>query len=398
MGLTMFKDRAILQLAVGQTLVWAGLFYVFPALLLRWEQDLGWSKTDLTGAITLAILVAALISPFTGRIIDQGRGPLLMAVSALVGGGAMMSLGSIDTLWQFYAVWIILGLAMAGCLYEPCFALVTRTRGKDAKRSIIFITLVAGFAGTISFPAMHSLSQWMGWRFATTMAGLMVVLLVVPLLWFGAKRLEDTRSANQPIQNSPDKTDRAFLRRPAFWFLATGLALLGVVHATTLQHLLPILNERGLSNEMAVLAASFLGPMQVAGRLAMMASEKYTSHHGVTIAAFAFMGLSVLLLLLSGSSPAFLSAFVILFGGAAGTVSILRPLLTRDVLGEQDFGSKSGALALPYLVGSATAPYLGSVIWAAAGYNTLLLFLAALTGIGCMLYVLAHRMSSGGVD
>jgi MFS family permease len=392
-GQPMFKDRAILLLAVGQTLVWAGLFYAFPALLLRWEQDLGWSKADLTGAITLAILVAAIVSPFTGRIIDQGCGPLLMAGSAMVGGAAMMALGSISALWHFYTVWTVIGLAMAGCLYEPCFALVTRTRGKDAKRGIIFITLVAGFAGTISFPVMHTLSQMMGWRFATTMAGLMVVVLVVPLLWFGAKRLEDTPRATHPKQVSEGRANRAFLRLPAFWFLAVGLALLAVVHAATLQHLLPILNERGLSDDMAVLAASFLGPMQVAGRLAMMASEKYTSHHGVAIAAFVFMGLSVLLLMLSGSSPAFLSAFVILFGGAAGTVSILRPLLARDVLGEQNFGSKSGALALPYLVGSATAPYMGSVIWAAAGYNTLLLLLAALTGVGCLLFIIAHRMS-----
>jgi hypothetical protein len=34
-------------LAIGETLVWAGLFYIFAALLLSWERDLGWPKTGL---------------------------------------------------------------------------------------------------------------------------------------------------------------------------------------------------------------------------------------------------------------------------------------------------------------------------------------------------------------
>ena len=57
----MLKDRPIIFLAIGQTLVWAGLYYVFPALLVRWEESLGWSRADLTAAITLAIFVSALV-------------------------------------------------------------------------------------------------------------------------------------------------------------------------------------------------------------------------------------------------------------------------------------------------------------------------------------------------
>ena len=59
----MRKDRAIVLMAIGQIITWAGLYYVFPALLLRWEQDLGWSKAELTAAITLAVFVSALTAP-----------------------------------------------------------------------------------------------------------------------------------------------------------------------------------------------------------------------------------------------------------------------------------------------------------------------------------------------
>lgn len=389
----MYKDRPIVLLAIGQTLVWAGIFYLFPALLLRWEQSLGWSKAELTAAISLAVLISAICSPLTGRIIDMGRGPKLMAGSALVGGTGVIVLSGVTLLWQFYTVWAVIGMAMAGCLYEPCFALVTRARGKDAKSAIIFITLAAGFASSICFPLMHTLAEALGWRSATRLFGIMVVVLVVPILWFGAQELEQSRQV-QPA--STVKTKRYdFLHYPAFWFLAIGFALTAVTHGATLQHLLPILDDRGLGRETAVLAASFIGPMQVAGRLAMMAAQNHVSLHGIAIAAFAMMTLSIVALLFSGSTLALLAAFVIFFGGSYGTVSILRPLIARNVLGEENFGAKSGALALPYLLGAAFAPYAGSVLWGFGGYDTMLSVMVIVTLIGCGLYLLSNRLATG---
>lgn len=389
----MFRDRGILLLAMGQTLAWSGLYYVFPALLLRWEQELGWSKADLTAAIMMAVLISGLVSPIAGRIIDRARGPALMAGSAILGGIALLFLSMVSALWQFYVVWAVIGLAMSGCLYEPCFALVTRVRGAEAKRGIIFITLIAGFASTISFPIVHTLAEVYGWRGTVIFFGLLVVFIVAPLLWLGGRDLEIAGKKNPtPLMPETD-APHSFLSRPAFWFLSIGFSLVAIVHGATLHHFLPILNERGLSSEMAVLAASFIGPMQVAGRLAMIAADKYTSNHSIAVAAFILMGVSVLLLKFSGSSPAFLSASIILFGGAYGTVSILRPLIAREILGSRNFGAKSGALALPYLAASASAPFLGAIIWGISGYDTLLNVLAGFAVVGCALYVVSHRLA-----
>lgn len=389
----MRRDSAIIFLAIGQTLAWASIYYLFPALLLRWEQDLGWSKADLTAAITLAVLVSAVASPLTGRIIDKGQGAWMIGASALAGGFGLLLLSFVNQLWQFYSVWLFLGIAMAGCLYEPCFAMVTRSRGQNAKSAIILITLVAGFASTISFPAVYSLAETAGWRGAVQAIGILMIVFVAPILFYGARKLEDP--ATDSISATPRaEPARAFLHEPAFWFLAIGFACLAMTHGAALHHLLPILDERGLSAEMAVLAASFIGPMQVAGRLAMMSSERFLSHHGLTVSAFSLLGVSFLLLLFSGSSPAFLSGFVILFGSAYGTVSILRPLLARDILGEVNFGAKSGALALPYLAGSALAPFLGSLVWSRVGYDIMLIILLIILTIGLACYMFAQKKAA----
>ena len=54
-------------LGLGETVIWAYIFYIFAGLLLTWEETLGWQKADLTLGLTVAILTAALVSPWAGR-------------------------------------------------------------------------------------------------------------------------------------------------------------------------------------------------------------------------------------------------------------------------------------------------------------------------------------------
>ena len=127
----------IILLAIAQTLIWACLYYSFPALLLQWEQALGWSRAELTAAITLSLFISAFSAPLGGRLIDAGKGPLMMTLSSLLGGACLMLLALVDQLWQFYLLWGLIGLCMSGSLYEPCFALITRARGVAARQAIM---------------------------------------------------------------------------------------------------------------------------------------------------------------------------------------------------------------------------------------------------------------------
>jgi hypothetical protein len=67
--------------------------------------------------------------------------------------------------------------------------------------------------------------------------------------------------------------------------------------------------------------------------------------------------------------------------------------IARDTIDFQNLGAKSGALALPYLAGSASALFLGAIIWGISGCNTLLSLLTGLAAAGCALYVVSHRLA-----
>src|SRR3546814_11013522 len=108
-------------------------------------------------------------------------------------------------------------------------------------------------------------------------------------MWRGARALEAAveEAETQPAEGEGVQRAVSFLRRPAFWLLAIAFALLGLNHSAILNHFLPMLDERGVPQGMAVFAAAMIGPMQVAGRLAMMAVERHISNRGISIACFA---------------------------------------------------------------------------------------------------------------
>jgi len=388
----MRTDKAIWFLAAAQTIIWAGLYYSFPALLIKWEAGLGWSKTDLTFCFTSAVAASALSSPVAGRLIDAGYGPVLLAGSAFIGGLLIGSLSFVDMFALFWLVWVLIGVMMSACLYEPCFALVTRARGVDAKRSITLITLVAGFASTVSFPMAHSISVASDWRAAAVSFAAIVCFIGAPLAWFGARLLEqEKRTAPVVPQDGPGSSVHGFLRHPAFWLLATGFALMALNHGIVLNHLLPLLDERRFDPTTAVFAASMIGPMQVTGRLAMMAVEKHVSMHAITIASFVAVSSATLFLMGAGFVPALLVGYVVLQGSGYGVTSIMKPVVTREILGERNFGAITGAMAVPYLAAFAFAPTAGSLLWETGGYDLALWTAFLSTALGLVFYLVAAR-------
>jgi len=389
-----FSYRALIMLAAGQTIVWSCLYYIFPALLIRWEDSFSWSKVQLTGAITLALFISAVCSPLFGKLIDHGYGPQLLAIGALFGGVFLYLVPQSTELWHFYTLWALIGCCFAGCLYEPCFALLTRAYGKDAKRGIIVVTLVAGFASTISFPAAHLIATQWGWQMVTRCFAIATVFVGVPLLYFGALDVERDKRQRSPSRNSKPAMshhNRTNLANPTFLRLAIAFATLAVVHGATLHHLLHILGDRGLLLGASVFVASLIGPMQVFGRIVITVLQKQLSHQLIVYGAFAFMG-SAMLLLFNAHHGLFIAIlFAVVFGSGYGTLSIIRPVIARDLLGDENFGAKSGLLAFFYLIGAAASPYVGSLVWVAGGYDALIVVLMILAFGGLWLVSLAMR-------
>ena len=383
-----------MPLAVAQTIIWAAMYYSFPALLPEWERDMGWSKTEISGAFTAALVLTALLAPMAGRLIDRGAARLIHPGGALLGAVMLAALSQVTELWQFYAVWMGLGLAMSVCLYEACFAIITVTVGNQARVAITTVTLFAGFAGSVSFPSAHYLTGLIGWRGAVLSFAGVVLVVVIPLMLLGLRLLERHRGDDLEEEEAPGDVDgrAAVTRRPAFWLLGFAFGTIGLVHGLVLSHLLPILADRGIGEATAVLAASMIGPMQVMGRVVMLATERRVNTFGVAAFCYLGMGAGCTALLFAGISPWLVAVFVMLHGAGYGTASIVRPVLTAEVLGRRRFGVIAGMLAMPFMGGFAIGPTVAALLWEAGGYDLVVGLAAAVVMAGLGAVVVAGRV------
>lgn len=381
--------RDVVPLALAQTIVWAALYYSFPALMLAWERDLGWSKTEISGAFTLALVATAVLAPMAGRLVDRGAARAVHAGGALLGAALLAALSQVTELWQFYAIWLGMGLAMSGCLYEAAFAIITVTVGNRAREAITAVTLIAGFAGTVSFPSAHFLTGLFGWRGAVLVFAGAVAGVGIPLMLWGLRLLERHRGG---AEAAPDEAQavpgrEAVTRRPAFWLLGFAFGTIGLVHGLILAHLLPILADRGIAEGTAVLAASMIGPMQVFGRIVMLATERRVNTFGVAAFCYLGMGLGGTALLFAGVAPWLVGVFVLLHGAGYGTASIVRPVLTAEVLGRRRFGAIAGMLAIPFMGGFAAGPTMAALLWEVGGYDLVIGLAVAMVvaGLGAVM-------------
>lgn len=374
-----WRDPAILAFMLAETVIWAAIFYSFPALVLHWQAEFGWSATQAMGAFSLALAMQGVTAPWVGRLIDRGRAPLGMPLGAVGALAGLAALTQIQTLWQFYAVWAWLGLMMGMTLYDATFSVVTRARGAQARAAITAITLAAGFASTLAYPLTAAVTQIGGWRVAVWVLMGLVLVLVVPLVGLAATRLEaETRARSlAPTGAGPVADAVGAAARLGFWPLAGGFALTALGSGILLAHLLPLMAALGVPAGLAILAASTIGPAQVAARVLLMLAGARIAARQVALGAFLVLMLAALAMGAAAAIPAMVLVFALTQGIGNGVISILRPVVTREVMGDAGFGENAGRVARMSLFAFAVAPGLGAVLADTLGYGAVIAVCAA---------------------
>lgn len=412
---SIWREPEVWALAVAETIVWAGMFYLFAALISQWESDLGWSKTELAVGLTTCMLVSAVVSPFVGGLIDKGQGRKILSGGALLGGVLLALLACIDQQWQFILIWAMLGVASACCFYEPCFAYITHCRRDQAKGVITLVTLIAGFAGTLAFPVANFLSEFYHWRVAVGFFSGLIISIAVPLFLFASRNsgslvtvkeraVTTDTAATRPLPEQVTSTGQGAIQRQGalrqamsgwtFWLVALAFGLMAFNHSSLITHFLPLMEERGVTLQLAVLAASLIGPMQVLGRIIVTLIEPWASNLLVCGLSFTSLILSAIFLMLSAVHPTLIFGFVIFQGMGIGVSSIMRPLIVAELLGYRGFGSISGAAASLSQLLTAAAPTVAAAIWVVGGYKSVLFVMLSVAILATAVYILSifsHR-------
>lgn len=373
----------ITGLGIGQIVSWGSLYYSFPPIAEAMSRDLGYDKTQIYGATTIGLLIAALAAYPIGSAIDRGRGRAIMVTGSAAGGLLLAGWAHLESLPAFYLMFAGLGLAQAMTLYEPAFAVVARRFGPEARRGITALTLWGGFASTVFVPLIQFLLDRIGWR--DTLLVLALTNLGLNAVLYGW--IIDPR-ADRPPPPKPAAADggkrtgivRWALRQPAFWGIALAFTAYYATFSALTFHLYPILVERGLDMAAVVGIIAIIGPAQVAGRIVVWAFGSDLPVRIIGCAVAACFPVSVGILWLAPTGLVTLAVFAVVHGMANGVMTIVRGLAVPEMLTREAYGALNGVLALPGTFAKALAPLAAALIWELGGsYDRVLAIAFGLT-------------------
>ena len=388
---TVWSNPRLWAVSLGETLAWAGLFYLFPASLIRWKLHFDWSISELSGALMIALIMSAITGIGSGKLIDKGLGRELISGGVVLGGVCLLFIPMVSSLEEFYILWAVVGIAMGTCLYDPCFAILTRHYSSEAKEPIVMVTLFAGFSITFSFILSALISSVFNWETSFYVFGVLLCFLAAPLFWIGIPvdtKIKPLAARIFSESKSLVSFFRELIMKPIFWGLSILFTTFALNHIMLISQILPLFENKGVSSTSAVLMASAMGPMQVGGRMALLAMEKYLQKEFeiIRVASFSCVALVCAsgLLYYSEKNPLILGLFVVLQGGAFGIINLVKPVITARLLGELNFGFVSAVVGVGYIFGFAVAPGVSGFISDAWGSDRLIgtTFLLALVGFG----------------
>jgi MFS family permease len=345
--------RAVPVFGITMILTWGTLWYSAALLLPLLAQARGWSITLVMSGISVGLLAGGFASPRIGKAIDKYGGHYVMAAGSLLGAAGLAVLPFVTHPVVYYVVWVALGIAMAANLYDPAFATLTRIFGADARKQITLLTLMGGFASTVSWPATHLLLGVTDWRGTYFIYAAVMALVVAPLHAFAIPRTK--AKAPAPVEGAKMPAVLAS-KGLIFALVACAFATFMFAQSGMLTHMLLIYERMGVDRATAVAIGALFGPAQVAARICELAVARHT--HPLNVARFA-AGLLIsafAIFAVFGISAVTAAVFVLLFGAANGLMTIARGTLPLALFGPKGYGHLVGRLAAPALAVQAAAP------------------------------------------
>jgi MFS family permease len=357
------------------------VFYGFALFMVPLEQALGMSRAESSLGFSLMLLAEGVLAFPVGRWIDRGHERAVMTGGSLLVGLAFFLHSRIHTPTEFYAVWTLLGVGLAGTLYPPAFAVLTRRFPNHFRRAIITLTFLGGLASTVFMPLVAWLIDAFGWRDALCVLGAIHVLVCVPVHWV-LLRNAPQRAVLASAHTDSD-TLAGYLRQPTFWQLAVFVVLLMGVTSALPAHMVSLLREAGMDASWAIAVPASIGVLQVIGRLGLYLTEHRVNVHAANRWVTVLIPLGFLMLLISAGHGMWGVVFVVFYGLGNGMLTIVKGTVMAQYVSREHMGRLNGLLGLPMAVARAAAPWLMGLLWSAeTGYTAGLWLMLAASVVG----------------
>ena len=377
-------------------------FSVFVEPLTR---EFGWSRTAISGAASLGGVLAALLSPLIGPLLDRRGSRAALCLAVLGTGFAALLLSQVESLGVFYLLFCIARLNWASPFELGIYSALNTWF--VARRSLAnSIATVAQMAGLVAMPMIAQLAmRGGGWRAGWIAIGATVLAVgFLPNWLFLVRRPEDlgllpdhtaaaaaarrTRRTTEPVEITFSR--RQAVRTAAFWLLLSYTVLVYPVQAGVSLHQAANLVEHGVSPTMAATTVSLFSLMSgVASAACGTLPRSWPLRYPMALAGI-FLTAGCLAMI-GIASPAQGVAGAVLFGLGIGGMLTLLPIAWADYFGRAHYGAIRGLALSAQVLAQASGPLLSGALHDWTGNYTRSLEIFAALSFFSVLAALAAR-------
>ncbi len=364
-------------------------------------REFGWSRTAISGAVSLGGLLAALTSPTLGRLLDRQGARLVLTLAVLLTGVADLGLSLTLSLPMFYALFCIARMNFAGPFDLGIYGAVNNWF--VARRTIaVSIATIAQMVGLVTLPLIaQAMILHGGWRAGWLGVGVAVLAVgFIPSWLLMVRRPEDVgltpdRSVAHPAGHAAPRQEPAFsraqaVRTPAFWLLSLFTLFAYPVQAGVSLHQAPLLIERGLSPTIAATVVSAFSLMSGVSSLGFgFYPRRLPIRYALAVVGALLCAGALIMDAVHSATMAYLAAAV--FGIGIGGLLTMLPIAWADYYGRRSYGAIRGIALSVQVLAQAAGPLISGLLRDRSGtYDLSLQFFAALAAISLLAALLAR--------
>ncbi|KAA1277198.1 MAG: MFS transporter [SAR202 cluster bacterium] len=377
--------------------------------ILPLSAEFGWSRTLISGSVSVGALAALVLSPAVGWCIDRFGARPVLVVSVLVLGLAMTSMA-----WATVPLTFYIAFASARVVFHtsaPIGASTVSARWFIKKRGrAIGIVFLCGAIGGLVFTMLSAqMIEHFSMKTAWIVIGLVVFgVSVAPSLLLVIERPEDMgllpdnenpsvvveeRDLLSPLEENHENDSWTFpeaAKTKAFWMLFFAGMAMFCVNTGTNVHIGAYYLDQGLTLTVAAVAISIGWIVSACGSVVWgWVLEKIEARRAYSVVFMILCVSTVYLLTVDSTAGALIAA--ILIGSVSSGSNVIIAIMYANYFGRNSLGRIRGVSETGVLLGQATGPLLAGILFDSRGSYSFVFLLFGGIALAGSLIVLQAR-------
>ncbi|MFH1141072.1 MAG: MFS transporter [Chloroflexota bacterium] len=362
---------------------WWGFSVFFASFL----DEFGWSRTQISLALTIQGFEGVGAAPIVGLLMDKVGTRKLMLFGLTTAGLGIVLLSQTNSLWWFYASFMIVSIGTSAGTGLVSQSLVVRWFQRRRGTATTVLLMMPGLGATIIIPLLTLSIDSFGWRETLLFIGLGLWIVAVPVLMVvrdlpeslgllpdGATPdggdIQTQGTTNQAYREERSLTLAEALRLPAFWFLTATFALWNIATSGVQPHLFVALLGIGLTKSKAAALTAFLPGISLVGRFGFgVLSDRINKRYLLLATGTAMtVGMAFLAALFLDPSRTWLTIPFLLFYsiGFGGSIP-LRVVISGEYFGRRHFPAIYGTMQSVGAAGGVVGPLFAGWLFDTTG-------------------------------